>query len=63
MISGAVRSLNLKSDTRVFTAKVRGCVVFRQPTMIHPSQLPRLEQYIKENYYAPNKARVHHSHH
>jgi hypothetical protein len=45
-ISGAIRGLGLKNDRSPRRTVSRGCVVFRQQTMVHTSQTHRLQQYI-----------------
>jgi hypothetical protein len=48
-IAGAVRHLGLKNDRRTRPARVRGCVIYRQQTMVHTGQLPRIQSYIEES--------------
>jgi hypothetical protein len=47
-VAGAIRALQLKNDILPRGARVRGCVLFRQQTMVHPSQFQRLYDYIEE---------------
>ena len=49
-ISGAVRALNLRSDTTEYKTDVVGCVILRQQTMVHKSKLTALQTYIEDRY-------------
>jgi len=49
-VSGAIRVLQLGLDKKPRPARVRGIVLFRQQTMVHPTQLPRIQHYIQERY-------------
>lgn len=49
-VSGAIRGLQLGLDKEPRPARVRGLVVYKQQTMVHPTQLNRIQQYIQERH-------------
>ena len=49
-ITGAIRALKLKDNTREYSAKVKGCIIWKQQTMVHVTQLKKIEDYLKEKF-------------
>lgn len=45
-IAGAARALNVKGDVKMYRAHIRGAMVYRQQTMIHPHHLEKIHEYI-----------------
>ena len=47
-VVGAIRSLELKHVQGKYSVTVNGCMISKQQTMIHRSQIGKIQRYLKE---------------